>query len=50
MNDKKESWFIKLLKRIGIIKTYEISKGEMCKKAQSVCGHNCDSCAWNENR
>lgn len=28
---RKESWFIRLLKRIGLIKTYEISKKSMCE-------------------
>ena len=47
MNDKNESWLIKFLKHIGIIRTYEVSKSEMCKNAQSICSHDCDNCAWN---
>lgn len=23
-------------------------KQEMCKQAQSICNHNCESCAWGE--
>lgn len=45
---RKESWFIRLLKRIGLIKTYEISKKSMCESAKSVCNKNCESCAWHE--
>ena len=44
----RESWWRRLLKLIGIIKSYEVSKSEMCKRAQSVCNKHCDSCAWNE--
>ena len=40
--------FYRLLKWIGMIKTYEVSKKEMCKNAKSVCNKNCESCAWNE--
>lgn len=45
---KEGSWLIRLLKRIGLIKTYEISKKEMCERAQSICNKNCESCAWHE--
>ena len=45
---KKESWFIKLLKRIGLIKTYEVKKKEMCERAKSICNKECDSCVWYE--
>ena len=45
---KKESWFIRLLKRIGLIKTYEVSKKEMCERAKAICSKNCECCAWNE--
>lgn len=37
-------WF---LEKIGIIKTYEISKEEMCKNARDICDKNCKMCAWN---
>ena len=43
---KEESWFIRLLKKIGLIKTYEVSKKEMCERAKSICNKNCSSCAW----
>ena len=45
---REESWFYRLLKRIGIIKTYEVSKKEMCERAKSICSKNCESCAWYE--
>lgn len=45
---EKESWFIRLLKKIGLIKTYEISKKEMCERAKSICSGDCESCAWYE--
>lgn len=47
MSEYKEKWFIKLLKWLGIIKTYEVSKEEMCELAQSQCNHHCTYCAWN---
>lgn len=46
---KKENIFIRFLKWIGLIKEYEISKSQMCKKAQNICDHNCDTCAWAES-
>ena len=36
-----------LLKKLGIIETYEISKEEMCKNARDICDKNCKMCAWN---
>ena len=45
---KKESWIFKLLKWFGLIKTYKISKNEMCERAKSVCNHDCAHCAWYE--
>ena len=45
---KKKSWFYKLLKYFGVIKTYEVSKNEMCESAKSVCNRNCETCVWNE--
>lgn len=45
----KESWFIKLLKKIGFIKTYSISKSVMCKNAKNICNNDCDNCAWKED-
>lgn len=48
----KESWIIRLLKRIGLIKEYEVDKKEMCKRAvvSGVCPGVCDRCAWGERR
>lgn len=45
---ERESLIIRILKKLGIITTHEVSKEYMCKKAQSMCNHECDSCAWNE--
>ncbi len=48
---KRKNIFIRffewLLKKLGIIKTYEISKEEMCKNARNICNKNCKMCAWN---
>ena len=46
-NMEKESWFYKLLRWLGLIKPYEISKSEMCERAKSVCSGKCSECAWN---
>lgn len=45
-NMKKESWFIRFLKKIGLVKTYEVSKKEMCEQAKGICNNECESCAW----
>ena len=45
---REESWFVRLLKRIGLIKTYKVSKKEMCEKAKFMCSKNYESCAWYE--
>ena len=44
---KKESWFYRLLRWFGLIKSYEVSKAEMCERAKSVCSGKCNKCAWN---
>ena len=48
----KESWFRRLLKKIGLIKTYEVSKKEMCMRAvkAGVCPGCCFKCAWGERK
>ena len=46
---KEESWFYRLLKRIGLIKTYGVSKKEICERAKPICNKNCESCAWHED-
>lgn len=48
----KESWFRRLLKKIGLIKTYEVSKKEMCIRAvkAGVCPGCCFKCAWGERK
>lgn len=43
---KKESWIYKLLRWLGLIKTYEVSKKDMCESAKSMCSGHCGSCAW----
>lgn len=43
---KKESLIYKLLKWLGLIKTYEIDKKEMCESAKSMCSGHCENCAW----
>ena len=52
MNKKTyiERLIIWILKSLKIIETKEVSKYEMCKRAQEVCNHNCSSCAWNNER
>ena len=45
---REESWWFRLLKKLGLIKTYEISKKEMCERAKSICSGNCEYCAWYE--
>ena len=45
---REESWFIRLLRKIGLIKSCEVSKKEMCERAKSICSGNCESCAWYE--
>ena len=42
----KESLIYKILKWLGIIKTYEVSKQEMCESAKGICNGKCKSCAW----
>lgn len=49
---KKETWFIRLLKILGILKPKENdikSKQEMCLRAvaSGVCPNACEICAWN---
>lgn len=39
----------KILKKLGFIKEQRITKEqakEMCKRAQGICDHDCDSCIW----
>lgn len=49
----KQSLIYRLLKRIGLIKSYELSKeqkAEMCRQAciSGVCPNACERCAWGE--
>lgn len=52
---EKESWLYRLLKRIGLIKTYELTKEEKeenCRWAcaSGVCTKACDRCLWGERK
>lgn len=42
----KESLIYKIMKWLGIIKTYEVSKQEMCESAKHICNRKCEGCAW----
>lgn len=47
----KEKWYVRLLKKIGIIKSEPISEEQirnMCNRAvqSGVCPKSCDICAW----
>lgn len=46
----KERFWIRILKKLGIIEEREVSKKDICKNAQKVCNCNCSGCVWNENR
>lgn len=50
----KPSWIYRLLKKIGLIKSYELTEAElveMCNRAISsgVCPNAYDRCAWNRS-
>ena len=45
---KKELWFYRFLRWVGLTKAYEIDKKEMCEKAKSVCSENCERCVWHQ--
>lgn len=47
---KKESLIHKILRWLGIIKEIKVTKKEMCKQAQSICNHECESCGWAERK
>ena len=40
---------LKILKKVGIIKEFEVDNSEMCQRAvsSSVCPNACEICAWN---
>ena len=48
MGEYKENIFIRFLRWFGIIRTYSVSKEEMCKQAINTCDRQCGSCAWYE--
>ena len=41
---------LKILKKIGLVKEFEVDKANMCKRAveSGVCPKTCEICAWNE--
>lgn len=43
---------MKFLKKIGLVKEYEVDKAEICRKAvaSGVCPNACEICAWNSTR
>ena len=47
---ERENIFFRILKRLGIITEFEVSKEDMCKQAQSICNHECEHCAWQTER
>ena len=47
---ERENIFIRVLKRLGIITEFEVSKEDMCKQARSICNHDCEHCAWHTER
>lgn len=53
----KEQTFIqrillKILKKLGLIKEFEVDKADMCERAveSGVCPNACEICAWNSGR
>ena len=47
---ESENLLIRILKSLGLIVEYEVSKKDMCKQAQSICKHDCEHCAWQTER
>lgn len=48
---KEQSWIYRMLKKLGLIKSKELTATElleMCNRAISsgVCPNDCDRCAW----
>lgn len=43
---------LKILKKLGLIKEFEVDKADMCKRAvnSGVCPNTCEICAWNSER
>lgn len=43
---------LKILKKLGLIKEFEVGKADMCKRAidSVVCPNACEICAWNSER
>lgn len=47
---ERENLLTRILKRLGLIVEYKVSKEDMCKQTQSVCNHDCEHCAWQTER
>ena len=47
---ERENLLTRILKRLGLIVEYEVSKEDMCKQAQSICNHDCEYCAWRKEQ
>lgn len=47
---ERENLLTRILKRLGLIVEFEVSKEDMCKQAQSICNHDCEHCAWQTER
>lgn len=47
-----QRFLTKILKKLGLIKEYEVDRAEMCRKAvdSGVCPNACEICAWNVMR
>lgn len=43
---------LKILKKLGLVKEFEVDKADMCKRAvdSGVCPNSCEVCAWNIGR
>lgn len=43
---------LKILKKLGLIKEFDIDKADMCKRAvdSGMCSNACENCAWNSER
>lgn len=43
---------LKILKKSGLIREFEVDKADLCKRAvkSGVCPNACEICAWNSDR
>lgn len=47
---ERQNILIRIFKWLGLIVERGVSKSDMCKQAQGICNHECEDCAWNEQR